>query len=121
MWPTTGRLAGSVFTASPRVPAGSPPVEVTYDIDATGILNVSAKDKDQGAEQRITHPARGSNLDKSEVERMVSRCRALLTGGCEPPPTRLNGLHRARRHGPPRWQRRLQSSVPGAAYAKACA
>ena len=44
---------------------------MTYEIDANGILNVSAKDKDTGAEQRITI-SESSNLDKSEVERMVT-------------------------------------------------
>jgi molecular chaperone DnaK len=48
-----------------------PQVEVTYDIDANGILNVSARDKDTGAEQRITI-SESSNLDKAEVERMVA-------------------------------------------------
>jgi molecular chaperone DnaK len=48
-----------------------PQVEVTYDIDANGILNVSARDRDTGAEQRITI-SESSNLDKSEVERMVA-------------------------------------------------
>jgi molecular chaperone DnaK len=52
-------------------PRGEPQVEVTYDIDANGILNVSARDKDTGAEQRITI-SESSNLDRSEVERMVS-------------------------------------------------
>ena len=52
-------------------PRGEPQVEVTYDIDANGILNVSARDKDTGAEQRITI-SESSNLDKAEVERMVS-------------------------------------------------
>ncbi|MCU7730805.1 molecular chaperone DnaK [Actinoplanes sp. KI2] len=51
-------------------PRGEPQIEVTYDIDANGILNVSAKDKDTGAEQRITI-SESSNLDTSEIERMV--------------------------------------------------
>src|SRR5580692_985605 len=51
-------------------PRGTPQVEVTFDIDANGILNVSARDKDTGAEQRITI-SESSNLDQSEVERMV--------------------------------------------------
>src|ERR1700723_1886791 len=50
---------------------GEPQVEVTFDIDANGILNVSAKDKDTGAEQRITI-SESSNLDKAEVDRMIS-------------------------------------------------
>jgi molecular chaperone DnaK len=49
---------------------GEPQVEVTFDIDANGILNVSARDKDTGAEQRITI-SESSNLDQAEVERMV--------------------------------------------------
>jgi molecular chaperone DnaK len=52
-------------------PRGVPQVEVTYDVDANGILNVSARDKDTGAEQRITI-SESSNLDSSEVERMVA-------------------------------------------------
>jgi molecular chaperone DnaK len=52
-------------------PRGEPQIEVTYDVDANGILNVSARDKDTGAEQRITI-SESSNLDKSEIERMVA-------------------------------------------------
>ena len=51
-------------------PRGEPQVEVTYDVDANGILNVSARDKDTGAEQKITI-SESSNLDRSEVERMI--------------------------------------------------
>ncbi|MFG2857787.1 molecular chaperone DnaK [Streptomyces mirabilis] len=51
-------------------PRGEPQVEVTFDIDANGILNVSARDKDTGKEQGITI-SESSNLDRSEVERMV--------------------------------------------------
>jgi molecular chaperone DnaK len=52
-------------------PRGQPQVEVTFDIDANGILNVTARDKDTGAEQRITI-SETTNLDKSEVERMIA-------------------------------------------------
>ena len=52
-------------------PRGEPQIEVTYDIDANGILNVSARDKDTGTEQRITI-SESSNLDKADVDRMVS-------------------------------------------------
>ncbi|MBE7463170.1 MAG: molecular chaperone DnaK [Planctomycetes bacterium] len=51
-------------------PRGIPQVEVTFDIDADGILNVSAKDKGTGKEQKIEIKA-SSGLDKSEVEKMV--------------------------------------------------
>jgi len=52
-------------------PRGGPQVEVTFDIDANGILNVSAKDRDTGAEQRVTI-SESTNLDPAEAERMVS-------------------------------------------------
>ncbi|MEU7856173.1 molecular chaperone DnaK [Nonomuraea sp. NPDC049141] len=52
-------------------PRGEPQIEVTFDIDANGILNVTARDKDTGAEQRITI-SESSNLDKQEIERMVA-------------------------------------------------
>jgi molecular chaperone DnaK len=51
-------------------PRGEPQIEVTFDIDANGILNVSARDKDTGAEQSVTI-SETSNLDSSEVERMI--------------------------------------------------
>jgi molecular chaperone DnaK len=51
-------------------PRGEPQVEVVYDIDANGILNVTARDKDTGAEQGITI-SESTNLDTSEVDRMV--------------------------------------------------
>src|ERR671915_1542530 len=52
-------------------PRGEPQIEVTFDIDANGILNVTARDKDTGAQQGITI-SESSNLDKAEVERMVA-------------------------------------------------
>ena len=56
-------------------PRGVPQVEVTFDIDANGILHVSARDKDTGAEQRITI-SETSNLNQSEIERMVADAEA---------------------------------------------
>jgi molecular chaperone DnaK len=52
-------------------PRGVPQIEVTFDIDANGILNVSARDKATGKEQRVTI-AESTNLDQSEIERMVA-------------------------------------------------
>jgi molecular chaperone DnaK len=52
-------------------PRGVPQIEVTFDIDANGILNVSARDKATGKEQRVTI-TESTNLDQSEIERMVS-------------------------------------------------
>ena len=54
---------------------GAPQIEVTFDIDANGILHVSARDKDTGAEQKVTI-SNTSNLDQSEVERMVADAEA---------------------------------------------
>ncbi|HZD56124.1 MAG TPA: molecular chaperone DnaK [Anaerolineales bacterium] len=58
----------------PPAPRGIPQVEVTFDIDANGILNVSAKDKATGKEQKVTITA-STNLSKNEVENMVQEAR----------------------------------------------
>jgi molecular chaperone DnaK len=57
------------LTEIPPAPRGVPQIEVTFDIDANGILNVSAKDLGTGKEQKITITA-SSGLSKDEVERM---------------------------------------------------
>ncbi len=54
----------------PPAPRGVPQVEVTFDIDANGILNVKAKDKATGKEQSVTITA-STNLDKKDIEKMV--------------------------------------------------
>ncbi|HEY8955125.1 molecular chaperone DnaK [Chitinophaga sp.] len=59
----------------PPAPRGLPQIEVTFDIDANGILNVSAKDKGTGKEQTI-HIEAGSGLSKEEVEKMKADARA---------------------------------------------
>jgi molecular chaperone DnaK len=56
-------------------PRGEPQVEVTFDIDANGILHVSAKDKDTGGEQQVTI-SETSTLSQEEVDRMVSDAEA---------------------------------------------
>jgi molecular chaperone DnaK len=58
------------LTGIPPAPRGMPQIEVTFDIDANGILNVSAKDLGTGKEQKIEIKA-GSSLSEDEVERMV--------------------------------------------------
>ena len=55
----------------PPAPRGIPQVEVTFDIDANGILKVSAQDKASGKEQTVTISG-STNLDKGEIDRMVS-------------------------------------------------
>src|SRR3989338_5104128 len=59
----------------PPAPRGVPQVEVTFDIDASGILNVSAKDKATGKEQKITITG-STGLNKEEVERMTKEAEA---------------------------------------------
>jgi molecular chaperone DnaK len=58
------------LTGIPPAPRGMPLVEVTFDIDANGILNVSAKDLGTGKEQKIENKG-GSGLDDNEVEQMI--------------------------------------------------
>ena len=59
----------------PAAPRGMPQIEVTFDIDANGIVNVFAKDKGTGKEQNITITA-SSGLDESEIDRMVKDAEA---------------------------------------------
>jgi len=56
-------------------PRGLPQVEVTYDIDANGILTVAARDKDTGTEQKITISG-STQLSKQEIDRMISDAQA---------------------------------------------
>ncbi len=64
---TLGRFQLAGIAAAPR---GVPQIEVTFDIDANGIVNVSAKDMGTGAEQKITITA-SSNLSKEDIEKAV--------------------------------------------------
>ncbi len=63
------------LTGIPPAPRGMPQVEVTFDIDANGILNVSAKDKASSQEKKVTI-THSSGLSKSEVEKMVTEARS---------------------------------------------
>ena len=69
---TLGRFELSGIPAAPR---GIPKIEVAFDIDANGIVHVSAKDLGTGKEQKITITSSGT-LDKDEVERMVKEAEA---------------------------------------------
>ena len=69
---TLGKFRLDGIVAAPR---GVPQIEVTYDIDANGILNVSAKDQATGKEQKITITA-STNLNKADVERMVKEAKS---------------------------------------------
>jgi len=64
-------LGRFILDGIPPAPRGVPQVEVTFDIDANGILNVSAKDKASGKEQKITIQS-GTGLSDEEIEKMVN-------------------------------------------------
>ncbi|MEA2177170.1 MAG: molecular chaperone DnaK [Solirubrobacteraceae bacterium] len=64
------QLARFRLEGIPQARRGEPQVEVTFDLDANGILNVAAKDRTSGQEQAVTI-AESANLDESEVSRMV--------------------------------------------------
>ena len=63
------------LTGIPPAPRGVPQIEVTFDIDANGILNVTAKDLATGRDQKITITS-SSGLSKEEVERMAKEAEA---------------------------------------------
>ena len=58
----------------PTAPRGIPQIEVTFDIDANGILNVTAKDKATSREQKVTITA-STNLQKSDIDRMIEEAK----------------------------------------------
>ena len=60
------------LTGIPPAPRGVPQIEVTFDIDANGILNVSAVDKSSGKQEKITITNDKGRLSKEDIERMVS-------------------------------------------------
>ena len=68
-------LGRFVLDGIPPAPRGVPQIEVTFNLDANGILNVTAKDKGSGKEQSITIQNSG-NLDKTEVEKMAKDAEA---------------------------------------------
>lgn len=69
------QLGDFELSGIPAAPRGVPKIKVTFDIDANGILSVSAKDEGTGKEQKITVTG-SSNLDKSDIERMVKEAAA---------------------------------------------
>ena len=68
-------LGKFILDGLPPAPRGTPKIDVTFDIDANGILNVTAKDQATGKEQKITITG-SSGLSESEVQRMVQEAEA---------------------------------------------
>ncbi|HEX7738305.1 MAG TPA: molecular chaperone DnaK, partial [Marmoricola sp.] len=70
MWAQNQPLGNFELTGLPPAPSGVPKIEVTFDMDANGIVHVSAKDQASGREQSMTISG-GSALGKDEIDRMV--------------------------------------------------
>jgi molecular chaperone DnaK len=70
MWAQNQPLGNFELTGLPPAPRGIPKIEVTFDIDANGIVHVSAKDQGTGKEQSMTISG-GSALSKDDIDRMV--------------------------------------------------
>merc|ERR1711917_19894 len=60
------------LTGIPPAPRGTPQIEVTFDVDANGILNVSAVEKGSGKQEKITITNDKGRLSKEEIDRMVN-------------------------------------------------
>jgi molecular chaperone DnaK len=75
MWAQNQPLGNFELTGLPPAPRGVPKIEVTFDIDANGIVHVSAKDQGTGKEQSMTISG-GSALGKDEIDRMVKDAQA---------------------------------------------
>jgi molecular chaperone DnaK len=72
------KLGSFLLTGIPPAPRGVPQIEVSFDIDANGILNVSAKDKASGRSQGITISA-SNKLSKEEIDKMVKQAEQFAT------------------------------------------
>ena len=70
-WLISRRLGKFELTGIPPAPRGVPQIEVTFEIDANGILQVSAEDKGTGKAEKITITAEKGRLSEEDIERMV--------------------------------------------------
>ena len=100
----------------PPAPRGMPQIDVTFDIDANGIVNVSAKDKGTGKEQRIQIQASGG-LSESDIERMVKDAEAHAVEdkkrkeAVEAKNSRRDGLAHDREDGGGAWRRNYRTQT----------
>ncbi len=99
MWSQNQPLGNFELTGLPPAPRGVPKIEVTFDIDANGIVHVPAKDQASGSEQSMTISG-GSALGKDEIDRMVKEAEqyaaedaAAPRGRRDPQPGRPARLH----------------------------
>lgn len=76
------KLGDFELSGIPMAPRGHPQIEVTFDIDANGIMNVTAKDKSTGKVQNITIRSSGG-LSDSDIDRMVSEAEAAKAADLE--------------------------------------
>ena len=65
------KLGQFELTGIPPMPRGQPQIEVSFDVDSNGILNVSAKELTTGKEQKITISNDGTRLSKEDIDRMT--------------------------------------------------
>ena len=86
---TIGRF---ILDSIPPAPRGVPQIEVTFDIDANGILNVSAKDKATGKEQKIRIEA-SSGLSKEEIEKMKKEAEMNAEADTKKPTKSMPQIH----------------------------
>ena len=84
------RLGKFELTGIPPAPRGVPQIEVTFEIDANGILQVSAEDKGTGKAEKITITAEKGRLSEEDIERMVREV-------CAPRPQAFSGDRPPRR------------------------
>ena len=98
----TSQLGKFELSGIPPAPRGVPQIEVTFDIDANGILNVNAADKTTGRSQKITITNDKGRLSKEDIERMVSDaekvCRSLDSVAADTAAVQGRGRGRHRAH-----------------------
>jgi molecular chaperone DnaK (HSP70) len=79
----SNRLLGEFeLTGIPPAPRGLPQIEVSFDVDANGILSISAADKGTGKKESLTITSERGRLSEEEIERMVREAKRVCGTGC---------------------------------------